>query len=132
MAGLASLPLRPLMFGQRGLPVRALVIAGSDLLVASLAGVGSDVLRRIDRMVRFFYRRGVPLFVLLLVGALRLSLTRAGCVLTLPEKGDGYTRHCQQASCCPHLRSLCSQHRQTSHRPGVPETEKHLSICTYS
>src|SRR5215472_45245 len=118
MAGLASLPLRSLMLGQRGLPVRALVIAGADLLVTSLAGVGSDILRRIDWLVGFFYRRGVLLLVLLLFGALRLRLTRAGSVLTFPEKGDRDTCHRQQASRCPHLRSLCSQHRQTSN--GAP------------
>lgn len=44
MTSFASLPLRPLMLGQRRLPVRPLAVTSRRLLVAGLAGVRADVL----------------------------------------------------------------------------------------
>ena len=52
MASLASLPLGPLVFGQRGLPMRPLIEFGPKLLVAALAGLGAYILRGIHGLIR--------------------------------------------------------------------------------
>src|SRR5262249_5945357 len=65
VAGLASLPLRSLMFRERGFPVWALVITGCHLLMTRFAGLRAHVLRRIDRLICLFDRSvflGVLLF----------------------------------------------------------------------
>jgi len=94
MASLASLPLRPLVFGWRGLPMRPLDVFGRNLLVAGLAGLGAYILRGIHWLIRVLVAGVVCSF--LAITALLMARPRVFLFLRCASKCAG--RHRQYRS----------------------------------